>query len=117
VVAWLHSIKCGQYESIFRGIISLVIETNRGETDTAIANNFNGDNLIDCDQKILQEIGIKKVGDRVRIFIAIKQLRNKAMVNPRQKNIVCSFVVSHVTGMLTFGKEQTSCYGGCGPVL
>ncbi|KAJ5524411.1 hypothetical protein N7513_009533 [Penicillium frequentans] len=69
VVAWLHSIKCGQYESFFR------------------ANNFNGDNLIDCDQKILQEIGIKKVGDRVRIFIAIKQLRNKAMVNPRQKNI------------------------------
>ncbi|KAJ5745293.1 hypothetical protein N7520_010475 [Penicillium odoratum] len=69
VVGWLHSIKCGQYESVFR------------------ANNFNGDNLIDCDQKILQEMGIKKVGDRVRIFVAIKQLRNKAMVNPRQKNI------------------------------
>ncbi|KAJ5908448.1 Protein kinase byr2 [Penicillium taxi] len=69
VVSWLHSIKCGQYEPIFR------------------ANNFNGDNLIDCDQKILQEMGIKKVGDRVRIFVAIKQLRNKSMVNPRQKNI------------------------------
>ncbi|CEJ60516.1 MAP kinase kinase kinase Ste11 [Penicillium brasilianum] len=69
VVAWLHSIKCGQYESIFR------------------ANNFNGDNLIECDQKILQEMGIKKVGDRVRIFVAIKQLRNKAMINPRQKNM------------------------------
>ncbi|KAJ5689152.1 Protein kinase byr2 [Penicillium macrosclerotiorum] len=69
VVAWLHSIKCGQYESIFR------------------ANNFNGDNLIECDQKILQEMGIKKVGDRVRIFVAIKQLRNKTMVNPRQKNL------------------------------
>ncbi|KAJ5573661.1 Protein kinase byr2 [Penicillium hispanicum] len=69
VVAWLHSIKCGQYEPIFR------------------ANNFNGDNLIDCDQKILQEMGIKKVGDRVRIFVAIKQLRNKSMVNPRQKNL------------------------------
>ncbi|KAJ5182742.1 Protein kinase byr2 [Penicillium capsulatum] len=67
VVAWLHSIKCGHYESVFR------------------ANNFNGDNLIDCDQKILQEMGIKKVGDRVRIFIAIKQLRNKTMINPRAK--------------------------------
>ncbi|KAJ5586327.1 Protein kinase byr2 [Penicillium hetheringtonii] len=69
VVAWLHSIKCGEYESLFR------------------ANNFNGDNLIDCDQKILQEMGIKKVGDRVRIFVAIKQLRNKTMVDPRQKNM------------------------------
>jgi hypothetical protein len=35
-------------------------------------------------------MGIKKVGDRVRIFVAIKQLRNKAMVNPRQKNMVYS---------------------------
>ncbi|KAJ6155574.1 Protein kinase byr2 [Penicillium chermesinum] len=69
VAAWLHSIKCGQYESLFR------------------ENGFNGDNLIDCDQKILQEMGIKKVGDRVRIFVAIKQLRNKTMVNPRQKNM------------------------------
>lgn len=60
----------------------------RKYTDLCPANNFNGDNLIDCDQKILQEMGIKKVGDRVRIFIAIKQLRNKTMVNPRQKNLV-----------------------------
>jgi mitogen-activated protein kinase kinase kinase len=57
---WLHTIRCGQYEQLFR------------------ANNFNGDNLLECDQKILQEMGIKKIGDRVRIFIAIKQLRNKS---------------------------------------
>lgn len=44
--------------------------------------------MLDCDQKILQEMGIKKVGDRVRIFVAIKQLRNKSMPNPRQKNLV-----------------------------
>ncbi|CAI7664800.1 hypothetical protein PCG10_009539 [Penicillium crustosum] len=69
VVAWLHSIKCGEYESIFK------------------ANNFNGDNLLECDQKILQEMGIKKVGDRVRIFIAIKQLRNKSGTTSRQKNM------------------------------
>ncbi|KAJ5562868.1 Sterile alpha motif type 1 [Penicillium sp. DV-2018c] len=69
VVAWLQSIKCGQYESIFR------------------ANNFNGDNLLECDQKILQEMGIKKVGDRVRIFVAIKQLRSKSGTTSRQKNM------------------------------
>jgi mitogen-activated protein kinase kinase kinase len=57
---WLRSIRCGQYEQLFR------------------ANNFTGANLLECDQKILQELGIKKIGDRVRIFIAIKQLRNKS---------------------------------------
>jgi len=59
-VDWLKSIRCGQYEQIFR------------------ANNFTGANLLECDQKILQEMGVKKIGDRVRIFIAIKLLRNKS---------------------------------------
>lgn len=62
------------------------VETER--TDSTPANNFNGNNLIECDQKILQEIGIKKIGDRVRIFVAIKQLRNKAVANRKQKNMV-----------------------------
>jgi mitogen-activated protein kinase kinase kinase len=57
---WLHTIRCGQYAQLFR------------------SNNFNGDNLLECDQKILQEIGIKKIGDRVRISVAIKQLRKKS---------------------------------------
>lgn len=70
VIAWLHSINCGQYESLFK------------------ANNFNGDNLIECDQKILQEMGIKKIGDRVRIFVAIKQLRNRSVANRKQKNMI-----------------------------
>jgi hypothetical protein len=33
-------------------------------------------------------MGIKKVGDRVRIFVAIKQLRNKSGTTSRQKNMV-----------------------------
>ncbi|KAL4991174.1 kinase-like domain-containing protein [Aspergillus falconensis] len=69
VISWLHSINCQQYEALFK------------------ANNFNGNNLIECDQKILQEMGIKKIGDRVRIFVAIKQLRNKSVVNRKQKNL------------------------------
>ncbi|KAI9374910.1 kinase-like domain-containing protein [Aspergillus egyptiacus] len=56
-------------------------------TDNFSANNFNGNNLIECDQKILQEMGIKKIGDRVRIFVAIKQLRNKSVANLKQKNL------------------------------
>ncbi|PYH86552.1 MAP kinase [Aspergillus uvarum CBS 121591] len=69
VVAWLHSINCGQYETLFK------------------ANNVNGNNLIECDQKILQEMGIKKIGDRVRIFVAIKQLRNKSVLNRKQRTM------------------------------
>ncbi|KAL2787299.1 kinase-like domain-containing protein [Aspergillus keveii] len=69
VIAWLHTINCQQYESLFK------------------ANSFNGNNLIECDQKILQEMGIKKIGDRVRIFVAIKQLRNKSVANRKQKNL------------------------------
>ena len=60
VVDWLHSIRCGQYEQLFK------------------ANNVTGDSLLECDQRILSEMGIKKIGDRVRINVAIKQLRNKS---------------------------------------
>ncbi|KAI9829637.1 MAG: ATP binding [Phylliscum demangeonii] len=56
---WLRSINCGQYEQLFR------------------ANNVNGDNLLECDQAVLKEMGIKKVGDRVRVFIGIRALRKK----------------------------------------
>ena len=56
------------------------------------ANNFNGDNLIECDQRILKEMAIKKIGDRVRIFVAVKQLRNKAVFNRRQQNMVIPHV-------------------------
>ena len=62
-----------------------------------LANHFNGDNLLECDQKILQEIGIKKIGDRVRIFVAIKQLRNKALSNRRKRNRVSDIISSKQT--------------------
>ena len=66
IAEWLRSIRCGQYETLFR------------------ANNINGDNLLECDQAILQEMGIKKVGDRVRMIVAIKQLRGKSAVRRRR---------------------------------
>ena len=50
------------------------------------ANNVNGGNLIECDQNVLKEIGIKKIGDRVRLFVAIKALRNKNIPNQRKRN-------------------------------
>ncbi|KAL8951498.1 MAG: hypothetical protein Q9222_002525 [Ikaeria aurantiellina] len=61
VCDWLRSINCAQYEQLFK------------------VNNVTGSNLIECDQLVLKEMGIKKIGDRVRIFVAIKQLRTKAI--------------------------------------
>ncbi|KAK6506838.1 ATP binding [Arthrobotrys musiformis] len=60
---WLGTINCGQYEGIFR------------------RNNITGDTLLDVDQAILKQLGITKVGDRVRIYAAIKALRNKITAN------------------------------------
>jgi mitogen-activated protein kinase kinase kinase len=44
---------------------------------TCIENHINGENLMEMDQTQLKEMGIKKVGDRVRIGSQAKQLRNK----------------------------------------
>jgi len=44
---------------------------------TRIENHINGENLMEMDQTQLKEMGIKKVGDRVRIGSQAKQLRNK----------------------------------------
>ncbi|MCJ1306898.1 ATP binding [Agyrium rufum] len=68
VVDWLRSINCGQYEQLFK------------------ANNVTGNNLIECDQMALKEMGIKKIGDRVRIFVSIKGLRNQAIGNHKKRN-------------------------------
>ncbi|MCJ1466785.1 ATP binding [Pseudocyphellaria aurata] len=48
-------------------------------------NNVTGNNLIECDQAVLKEMGIKKIGDRVRIFVAIKQLRTRAIGNHKKR--------------------------------
>ena len=44
---------------------------------TCTENNINGENLMEMDQTHLRDMGIKKVGDRVRIGSQAKQLRNK----------------------------------------
>ena len=53
-----------------------------------LANNITGETLLECDQSVLKEMGVSKVGDRVRIFVAVKALRNKAYGNARKRNRV-----------------------------
>ncbi|KAG9246364.1 BcSTE11, mitogen-activated protein kinase [Calycina marina] len=68
VCDWLRSIKCSGYEKLFR------------------KNNINGENLLEMDKAVLQEMGIEKIGDRVRLFLGIKKLRTKAYANQKKRN-------------------------------
>ncbi|RDA84491.1 hypothetical protein CP532_0970 [Ophiocordyceps camponoti-leonardi (nom. inval.)] len=68
VADYLRSINCGEYEKLFR------------------KNHINGENLLELDKEVLQEIGIEKVGDRVRLFLGIKKLRMKAYANQKKRN-------------------------------
>ncbi|KAH8683194.1 kinase-like domain-containing protein [Tricladium varicosporioides] len=68
VCDWLRSINCGDYEKLFR------------------KNNINGENLLEMDKAVLQEMGIEKIGDRVRLFLGIKKLRTKAYANQKKRN-------------------------------
>lgn len=70
VCDWLHTINCGVYEKLFR------------------KNNINGENLLEMDKAVLQEMGIEKIGDRVRLFLGIKKLRTKAYANQKKRNRV-----------------------------
>lgn len=70
VCNWLRSISCGEYERLFR------------------KNNINGENLLEMDKAVLQEMGIDKIGDRVRLFLGIKKLRTKAYANQKKRNRV-----------------------------
>ena len=70
VCDYLRSVKCGDYEKIFR------------------KNHINGENLLEMDKEVLKEMGIDKVGDRVRLFLSIKKLRTKTYANQKKRNRV-----------------------------
>ena len=71
VCEYLRTVKCGEYEKIFR------------------KNHINGENLLEMDKEVLKEMGIDKVGDRVRLFLGIKKLRTRAYANQKKRNRVC----------------------------
>ena len=52
------------------------------------------------DKAVLQEMGIDKIGDRVRLFLSIKKLRTKAYANQKKRNRVSYYY--HINLMLNF---------------
>lgn len=59
VADWLQRINCSQYVELFK------------------KNHINGENLMEMDQTHLKDMGIKKIGDRVRIGTQAKLFRNR----------------------------------------
>lgn len=88
VCDYLASVKCGEYEKLFR------------------KNHINGENLLEMDKEVLKEMGIDKVGDRVRLFLSIKKLRTKAYANQKKRNRV-SFVSAHL--VFDKGRRERIC--------
>ncbi|KAF2089839.1 MAP kinase-like protein [Saccharata proteae CBS 121410] len=68
VSEWLKTIGCSQYVDLFR------------------ANNINGEVLMEMDQSHLKDMGIKKIGDRVRIGTQAKLFRNKEYRRGSKRN-------------------------------
>jgi mitogen-activated protein kinase kinase kinase len=85
VCEYLRTVKCGEYERLFR------------------KNHINGENLLEMDKEVLKEIGIDKVGDRVRLFLSIKKLRTKAYANQKKRNRASSTSSSSIR--LTFAND------------
>lgn len=87
VCDYLASVKCGEYEKLFR------------------KNHINGENLLEMDKEVLKEMGIDKVGDRVRLFLSIKKLRTKAYANQKKRNRVsfplCTQSLGRGKGIIT----------------
>lgn len=73
VATWLQSVNSAPYAPVF------------------ISNNINGDALLECDQQALKELGITKVGDRVRLHVAIKNLRNNCF-NANKKTSIATIL-------------------------
>lgn len=59
VADWLTTVQSSSYANVF------------------VENHIDGDALLECDQTALKELGVTKVGDRIRILVAIKTLRSK----------------------------------------
>lgn len=86
---WLKRINCGHYVDLFKRMSAQVHVTF---WLTTLDNHINGENLMEMDQTHLRDMGIKKVGDRVRIGSQAKQLRNKEYkkASRRTSNRVCA---------------------------
>ncbi len=94
---WLKRINCAQYVELFKSMCCL--QSSMRAWLTLLENHINGENLMEMDQIHLKDMGIKRVGDRVRIGSQAKQLRNKEYkkASRRASNRVSQPTWSYIT--------------------
>jgi mitogen-activated protein kinase kinase kinase len=64
---WLTEVNVAQYIQLFR------------------SNDIRGNVLLDVDQTALKEMGIRSVGDRIKVVVAIKALRQRCITSARME--------------------------------
>lgn len=47
--------------------------------DTFRDNHITGEQFLDLDKDVMRDFGIPKLGDRIRLYVVIKRLRNKVV--------------------------------------
>ncbi|KTW28873.1 hypothetical protein T552_01502 [Pneumocystis carinii B80] len=77
---WLESNNFGDYMDIFK------------------ENNINGDILLECNAAVLKELGVKKLGDRIRLSVCIKGLREKCIESARKSKMSFLMIDNQIQG-------------------
>lgn len=110
---WLRTIGCQKYDTVFESELNLVFNSYvpHGKLADLLENNITGETLLECDQSVLKELGITKVGDRVRIFVAVKALRARVFGNGKKRNRVC--FTCAILGEQNLTTQPTSGYFSC----
>lgn len=67
IATWLVEVNAGQYITIFK------------------SNDIRGNVLLDVDQQALKEMGMRSVGDRIKLIVAIKALRQRCITAARME--------------------------------
>lgn len=95
VARWLGEVNVGQYRDTFQ------------------KNDIRGNVLLDVDQSALKEMGVRSVGDRVKISVAIKALRQKCASSVRSERLLSRAATSLLNSSRGVGGSPTAA-GGVG---
>lgn len=98
---WLESLNCGAYTRNFEGMPLVQSLAMQVLTALELDNNIVGEILLECDETALRDIGVRKVGDRIRIHQSLKTLRRKTIQTPHQRFSLA---------LNTLDKQATSTY-------
>jgi len=86
VAQWLRNMHAEAYIGLFHGRHKCLTARTFNCANHRLEHNISGENLLDLDQAALKEMGVRKIGDRVRIASQIKQLMQREFRGKRSNN-------------------------------